>query len=82
VDSCALHDPLAVAAASRPGLLTLADAHLEVQLDGVARGEVVAERAAAGEDRTPSGREPNARIAVAVDADGFSRHFLDCLGRL
>jgi inosine-uridine nucleoside N-ribohydrolase len=82
VNSCALHDPLAVAAVSRPELLTLADAHLEVQLDGVARGVVVAERAAPGETRTPSGRETNARIAVTVDAEGFAQHFLDCLGRL
>ncbi|WP_375425660.1 nucleoside hydrolase [uncultured Friedmanniella sp.] len=82
VDSCALHDPLAVAAVSRPELLTLAEAHLEVQLDGVARGVMVAERALPGESRTPSGREPNARIAVGVDAARFSQHFLDCLGRL
>lgn len=82
VDSCALHDPLAVAAVRRPDLLTLAEAHLQVQLDGVARGVMVAERAASGAARTPSGREPNARIAVAVDADGFSRYFHDCLGRL
>ena len=42
-DSCALHDPLAVAAVSRPDLLTFADARLDVQLDGVARGVMVAD---------------------------------------
>ncbi|WP_375433521.1 nucleoside hydrolase [uncultured Friedmanniella sp.] len=82
VTSCALHDPLAVAAVSRPELLTLADAHLQVQLDGVARGVLVAERVVPGTGRTPSGREPNAQIAVGVDAAGFSRYFLDTLGRL
>lgn len=82
VTSCALHDPLAVAAVSRPELLTLADAHLQVQLDGVARGVMVAERVLTGTGRTSSGREPNARIAVGVDADGFAAYFLDSLGRL
>lgn len=73
VDSCALHDPLAVATVTRPDLVGFTDAHVEVQLDGVARGVMVAERGAAG---------VNARIAVSVDAEGFREHFTDCLRRL
>jgi len=72
--STALHDPLAVAAVTNPELLTFVDAHLAVQLDGVARGVLIA-------DQRP-GRTPNARIAVAVNSDGFAEHFTACLRRL
>jgi purine nucleosidase len=72
-DSCALHDPLAVAAVTRPDLLEFAEAHLEVQLDGVARGVVVADRA---------DPEVNARIAVGVDPAGFRDHLVTHLHRL
>lgn len=73
VDSCALHDPLAVAAVTRPDLLEFVDAHLEVQLDGVARGVVVADRLDA---------DVNARIAVGVDPAGFRDHLTRSLRRL
>ncbi len=72
-DSCALHDPLAVAAVTRPDLVEFADAHVEVQLDGVARGVVVADRL---------DPEVNARIAVAVDPGGFREHLIGSLRRL
>ena len=72
--STALHDPLAVAAVTHPDLLTFVDAHLAVQLDGVARGVLIA-------DQRP-GLTPNARIAVAVDSGGFAEHFTACLRRL
>ena len=49
-DSCALHDPLAVAAVTRPDLLQVAEVHLDVQLDGVARGVMVADRQPRPED--------------------------------
>jgi purine nucleosidase len=70
VESCALHDPLAVAAVTRPDLLEFADAHVEVQLDGVARGVVVADRLDA---------DVNARIAVGVDPAGFREHLTGTL---
>lgn len=72
-DSCALHDPLAVAAVTRPDLLEFADAHVEVQLDGAARGVVVADRLDA---------DVNARIAVGVDPAGFRQHLTGSLRRL
>ncbi len=74
-DSCALHDPLAVAAVSRPDLLQFADVGLDVQLDGVARGVLVA-------DRHPRPERVNARIAVDVDPAGFADHFRSCLSGL
>lgn len=74
-DSCPLHDPLAVAAVTRPDLLTLAGVRLDVQLDGVARGVIVAER-------HPAPGQHNARIAVDVDPAGFADHFRSCLRRL
>ena len=73
VDSCALHDPLAVAVVTRPDLVEFVDAHLDVQLDGVARGVVVA-------DLLPE--SVNARIAVAVDAEGFREHLTGCLRQI
>jgi purine nucleosidase len=74
-DSCPLHDPLAVAAVTRPDLLELAEVHLDVQLDGVARGVMVAH------SRTSAARPANARIAVDVDPAGFAAHFTGCLRR-
>ena len=75
-DSCALHDPLAVAAVTRPDLLTLSEVNLDVQLDGVARGVMVAGH------RTSAARPGNARIATDVDPTGFADHFTGCLRRL
>ncbi len=75
-DSCALHDPLAVAAVTRPDLLSCAEVHLDVQLDGVARGVMVADH------RQPRPEDVNARIAVDVDPAGFADHFTGCLRRL
>lgn len=64
---------VAEATVTQPHLVRFVDAHLEVQLDGVARGVVVADRHAG---------DVNARIAVAVDAEGFREHLTSCLRRL
>jgi purine nucleosidase len=71
--SCALHDPLAVAAVSRPDLVTFAPAHLTVETADERRGAM----ATALDPATP-----NAQVGVAVDADGFSSHFRELLARL
>jgi purine nucleosidase len=76
-DSCALHDPLAVAAVTRPDLLTFAGAYLDVQLDGVTRGVLAADL-----PTRRGGRQPNARVAVNVNPAGFADHFASCLRRL
>jgi purine nucleosidase len=77
-DSCAMHDPLAVAALTRPDLLTWADAAVDVVTgDGIARGVMVTDLL---QSATPP--EPNARIATAVDVDGFTKHFLGAIETL
>jgi inosine-uridine nucleoside N-ribohydrolase len=68
VDSCALHDPLAVAVVSRPELVTFVDAHVEVQLDGVARGVMVADRQAGDVNGSPSAWTPRASGSTSPPA--------------
>jgi len=71
--SCPVHDPLAVAAVSRPGLLTWRPAHVDVVTgDDVGRGVAVASFRGTG-DAPP----PNAQVATGVDADAFMAYFLD-----
>jgi purine nucleosidase len=78
IDSCAMHDPLAVAALTRPDLLTWQDAAVEVVTgDGIARGVMITD--------LRYGAEPpqaNCRIATAVDAAGFMDYFLAAVTRL
>ncbi|NAZ83002.1 nucleoside hydrolase [Kineococcus sp. R8] len=74
--SCALHDPLAVAAVTRPDLLTWRDAHVAVETGDTLRGVVLADFL----DAPGTTLEANARVAVAVDAAGFTELFLDRLG--
>jgi purine nucleosidase len=71
-ESCAMHDPLAVAAVARPDLLTWRDAHVGVVTGpSIARGVAVA-------DFLTSDDPPiaNASVAVDVDVDGFLDYFL------
>jgi purine nucleosidase len=67
--SCALHDPLAIAALARPELLTWQPSHVQVDNAGVMSAR-------------PSVSEANAFVAVAVDAEGFLAYFEDLLARL
>ncbi|MGN6126690.1 MAG: nucleoside hydrolase [Humibacter sp.] len=77
-DSCAMHDPLAVAAVTHPELLTWRDAAVSVVTgDGIARGVMVPDLLYSAEP--PS---PNCTIATAVDADGFTEFFLRSLASL
>jgi inosine-uridine nucleoside N-ribohydrolase len=71
--SCALHDPLAVAAVSRPDLVTFRPARLAVDTGDDGRGMMTADLDHA---------VPNARVGVAVDAGAFAAHFRDLLARL
>lgn len=74
----ALHDPLAVAAVTRPGLLTWRDAHVAVETGDRLRGVVLTDFLDAGDPPAA-----NARVAVAVDVAGFHAHFtglLDAVG--
>lgn len=66
-DSCALHDPLAVAAVSRSDLLTWRSAFVQVErFSPVTRGVMQTDFLTS--DRPPTA---NCEVATAVDADGF-----------
>lgn len=77
-DSCAMHDPLAVAAVCHPELITWADARVDVITGDVpGRGMMITDLLTSA-DPPP----PNARIAVGVDVDAFTDHFLGLIGTL
>ena len=76
--SCALHDPLAVAVLTRPGLVSWSAAHVEVETAGrLTRGVCVA-------DLLTSANPPaaNCEIATDVDVDAFMSTFLGRVGAL
>lgn len=81
----ALHDPLAVAAVIDPHVLRFESMHVAVELAGVHTvGQTVCDdrflRAGARRDTgIRPGTPPNARVAVAVDADRFFELFLAAL---
>jgi purine nucleosidase len=76
--SCALHDPLAVAALARPDMVTWQPAHVTVETASTAtRGVAVADLLMWENPPTP-----NCRIATAVDASAFRQYFLDRMARL
>ena len=72
---CAMHDPLAVAALSKPGLLTWQDAAVDVlTAEPSGRGVAIADL-----QRRTDAPEPNTRIAVAVEVDAFMEYFLEAI---
>lgn len=76
--SCAMHDPLAVAALTRPDLLNWSEAAVDVVTgDGIARGVMITDLL---HGATPP--EPNVRIATGVDVGGFTQHFLAAIESL
>lgn len=76
--SIALHDPLAVAAVTRPDLITWRDANVTVATATEhTRGVAVADLLTGS-----SPPEPNSRIAVGVDVSAFREHLLGHLGSL
>lgn len=77
-ESCAMHDPLAVAAVTNPELITWADARLDVitgDLPGA--GMMITDLL-----RSADAPAPNARIAVGVDAPAFTEHFVRLMSGL
>ena len=71
-DSCALHDPLAVAVVARPELVTWRPAFVTVERGSdVTRGVAVTDLL--GSNAPPAA---NASVAVSVDAEAFRDHFL------
>lgn len=77
-DSCALHDPLAVAVVTRPELVTWQDAHVAVETAGrVTRGVAIADLL-----RWENPPAPNCRIATAVDVAAFTALFSERMAAL
>ena len=83
----AMYDPLAVATAIDPSLVTLKDMHVDVETRGeFTRGETVANRMGSDENNVLHGDhyeiegaidlKPNARVCLASDADRFLKLFV------
>ncbi len=72
-----IHDPLALAAALDPGLVTAQAVHVDVDTaGGLADGQTIADW------RGLTGKAPNVDVAVAADAPEFLRRFIDRVGGL
>ena len=72
-----IHDAVAVAQVIRPDLLELRELNVEIDRESeLCRGRTVVD----AWKRT--GREPNARVAVGIDAGGFIQLLLERLGSL
>ena len=72
---CALHDPLAVAAAIDPSLVDCLRTNLRVDLSGATRGRTVCD------PRRLRDAEKNHEVALAVDVPRFLRLFRERVGR-
>lgn len=71
---CALHDPLAVAVAQDASVVTLEPMQIDVECVGeLTRGQVIPDR------RRTGTTVPNAKVAVAVDSDGFEKLFVETM---
>ena len=86
----AMYDPLAVAVAIDPSLVTLKDMHVDVETKGeFTRGETVANRMGSDENNVLHGDhyeidgvielKPNARVCLASDAERFLQMFINRL---
>jgi purine nucleosidase len=71
---CALHDPLAVAVAQDPSVVTLEPMQIDVECAGeLTRGQVIPDR------RRTGTTTPNAQVAVDVDSDRFETLFVEIM---
>ena len=72
-----IHDPLAVAAALDPSLITTKPVAVDVELGGtLTTGETVTDW------RGVWGRKPNVAVAIDADAEEFLRRFVERVGGL
>jgi inosine-uridine nucleoside N-ribohydrolase len=75
---CPVHDALAVAHVVRPELVSTLERHVQVDIsDGICRGRTVVDMR-----RRTVLPEPNARVAVDVDVEGFVSLLLERLPQL
>jgi pyrimidine-specific ribonucleoside hydrolase len=72
-----IHDALAIAQVLRPDLLTCLDRRVEIELEGICRGRTVVDI----RQRTTL-PEPNAHVAVDVDAEAFRKLLLERIASL
>src|SRR3954453_17298937 len=76
-DGSPIHDAVAVAQVIRPELLELRELNVEIDCEStLCRGRTVVDLWGR------SGREPNAKVAVGIDADGFLELLLERLAAL
>jgi purine nucleosidase len=71
-----LHDPMAVAAAADPTLVTTAKYHVDVEtMSSLTRGQTVADR----RHWLPESQRqsPNAQVCISIDGERFLRMFMD-----
>jgi purine nucleosidase len=73
---CGLHDPLAVAVAVDPSLVTCLDINLKVDLEGATRGRTI------GDHERLNDPVKTAHVAVAVDVERFRSEFMQRLTAL
>lgn len=75
IAGCGLHDPLAVAVAEDPSLVTAEAMQIDVELAGeITRGQVIADRRRTGRTRA------NAAVCLDVDEPRFRSRFIAALG--
>ncbi|KFL29493.1 hypothetical protein JP75_20700 [Devosia riboflavina] len=71
---CALHDPLAVAVAEDPSIVSLESMQIDVECVGeLTRGQVIPDR------RRTGTTVPNAEVAIAVEAEKFEALFVETM---
>lgn len=76
-DGAPIHDPVAVAHAITPRLVTTIESNVEVELDSeLCRGRTVVDR------WKRTGRSVNANVGIDLDADGFFDLLVERIGRL
>ncbi|MDO5098024.1 MAG: nucleoside hydrolase [Corynebacterium sp.] len=73
---CGLHDPLAVAVAVDPSLVTLLPLNMKVDCDGPTRGRTI------GDETRLNDPVKNARVAVGVDVERFVSELMNRLMQL
>ncbi len=82
-DTCAMHDPLAVAVVAHPELVTWSPARVAVEAVGdVARGVTVADFLVSTPADGAEQPSPNCEVAVGVDVDAFTTLFLNRIAAL
>lgn len=70
---CGLHDPLAVAVAVDPSLVTTLDINMKVDTEGETRGRTI------GDEERLNDPVKTAKVAVGVDVERFLGEFMDRL---